>query len=294
MSDDRPVYENIPVGIGELFTLRVDSFVAFPGLTVIPHYHLMFEVMWFRRAAGAFTLQSEKFTLRDNTLVFVPALVTHDMQLNAGHDHLRYLLQFEAGWLDALGIPASQELAAYSLAATLDEKEADRVESLFAWCAERRQLHDNQDPLFRALLKTLLIDVFNRIHDTPRVPERNADHHVDRLLTFLHTLDREKNYTITTEAAALACHCSPSWFARTFKLHFGMSFKAFILIRKINFAVRLLTTTDLRIVDIAQQSGFTDSACFCLKFRTVMGETPAGFRKKIYATAAMGQSSEQH
>ncbi|VUS80057.1 hypothetical protein SB6419_01201 [Klebsiella spallanzanii] len=81
MSDESPVFEKIPVGTGELFTLRVDNINNFNGINVVPHYHMMDELMWFRESGGSYSIGDEKFTIKNNTLVFVPALLIHEMTL---------------------------------------------------------------------------------------------------------------------------------------------------------------------------------------------------------------------
>ncbi|PWW08104.1 helix-turn-helix transcriptional regulator [Mangrovibacter plantisponsor] len=288
MSDDRPVYENIPVRPGELFTLRCDNIPHFAGLDVVTHFHLMFEIMWFRRSSGTFTLGNEQFQIKNNTLVFVPALLLHDMQLDAGDNHLRYLLQFESVWLDDLSHTAGSQLYRDARVLVLNEQDAERIDSLFGWCTERMALAGNDDPLFQSLMQSVLLAIFQRLPPVRHAPKRA---HTDVLLERLHQIDHSRNYQVTTEEVAAACNWSASWFSRLFKQHFSMSFKSFILLRKINYAVWLLTTTDKNIADIAQQSGFTDSAYFCLKFRHVMKDSPASFRERIRQTAAMGRSN---
>ncbi|MDU1458706.1 MAG: helix-turn-helix transcriptional regulator, partial [Klebsiella sp.] len=89
------------------------------------------------------------------------------------------------------------------------------------------------------------------------------------------------------------CRWSKSWFSRTFKSAFGISFKKFMLLRKLNIAINLLTNTDLKISDISQSAGFTDSAYFCLKFKEMMNDTPQSFRHKVRSTAAVGSRADK-
>jgi len=100
MSDESPVFEKIPVRAGDLFTFRADRIAAFQGIEVVPHYHMMHELMWFRASTGSYTLGSEKFAIENNTLIFVPALMIHEMSIPEEENHSRYLLQFEKEWLD--------------------------------------------------------------------------------------------------------------------------------------------------------------------------------------------------
>jgi len=60
-----------------------------------------------------------------------------------------------------------------------------------------------------------------------------------------------------------------------------MTFKEYIFLRKLKVAVQLLTSSQLKIVDVAQTAGFTDSAYFCLRFRQHLGCTPLEFRDRL-------------
>lgn len=282
MSDVGPVFEKIPVPVGGLFTLRADNHEFFSGLTVIPHYHMMHELMWFKEASGTFTIAGERFTLRNATLVFVPALMIHDLTIEPQQNHSRYLLQFEKEWIDDFLLCPSVTQRGVLL--QLSDKDATRIETLFSWCTELHQINNRNNVLFKSLIKSILIDAFNHFQQSDAVLEREVDTHLDVLLTFLHHVDQHADYSITTEDAARRCHWSKSWFSRTFKNHFGMSFKSFMLLRKINIAVKLLTVTDLRISDISNQAGFTDSAYFCHKFRQLFSETPLSFRERCRFT----------
>ena len=110
MSDESPVFEKIPVGAGELFTLRVDNINDFNGINVVPHFHMMDELMWFRESEGSYSIGDEKFTIKNNTLVFVPALLIHEMTLPAAASHKRYLMQFEKEWLEGYDLSPRRPL----------------------------------------------------------------------------------------------------------------------------------------------------------------------------------------
>jgi len=289
VSDESPVFEKIPVRAGELFTFRADSLNDFNGIEVVPHYHMMHELMWFRQSEGSFTLGSEKIAINNNSLVFVPALMIHEMSLAAQPQHVRYLLQFEKEWLEEYDL-ASDALQCGAVA-ILSENDADRLEMLFNWCGE---LNDFTDPLFRSLIKNILLHSFNKLKTSIHITERTNHDHLADLINFLKEVDKTENYEITTEAAAIACNWSKSWFSKIFKTTFGISFKKFMLLRKLNIAINLLTNTELRISDISERAGFTDSAYFCLKFREMMNDTPLSFREKVRTTTQVGKERMPH
>ena len=286
MSDESPVFEKIPVRAGDLFTFRADRIAAFQGIEVVPHYHMMHELMWFRSSTGSYTLGSEKFSIENNTLIFVPALMIHEMSIPEEENHSRYLLQFEKEWLDEYAL-ASDTLQCGAVA-TLAGDDADRLDMLFNWCSE---FDDFTDTLFRSLIKSILLHAFKHLKTSGSITQREDNAHLGDLMRLLKSIDVSENYEITTEEAARLCNWSKSWFSKTFKLTFGISFKKFMLLRKLNIAINLLTNTDLRISDISQRAGFTDSAYFCLKFREMMSDTPLSFRDKVRSTSDVGRGA---
>lgn len=288
MSDESPVFEKIPVRTGELFTLRVDNINNFNGINVVPHYHMMDELMWFRDSAGSYVIGDEKFSIKNNTLVFVPALLIHEMAIPAAATHKRYLMQFEKEWLD--GYDLSLTAAHCGAVAYLSGEEAERLEQLLSWCGE---FTDFTDPLFRSLMQSVLLHAFNSLKGSVLITEHTSHRYLSELIELLQSIDISENFEMTTEEAARRCQWSKSWFSKTFKSAFGISFKKFMLLRKLNIAINLLTNTDLKISDISQSAGFTDSAYFCLKFKEMMNDTPLAFRHKVRTTDAVGSQATQ-
>ncbi|MEF3100179.1 helix-turn-helix transcriptional regulator [Raoultella terrigena] len=283
MSDESPVFEKIPVRVGDLFTFRVDAVDDFPGIEVVPHYHMMHELMWFRKSVGSFTIGNEKLAIENNTLIYVPALMIHEMSIPAQANHVRYLLQFEKEWLEEYAL-ASDALQCGAMA-ILGAEDADRLEMLFNWCGE---FSDFTDTLFRSLIRSILLHAFKNLKAAVHITARENNAYQGELIRLLKSIDVSENYEITTEEAARMCNWSKSWFSKTFKITFGISFKKFMLLRKINIAINLLANTELRIGDISQRAGFTDSAYFCLKFREMMNDTPLSFRLKVRSTTDVG------
>lgn len=244
--------------------------------------------MWFRESAGSYSIGDEKFTIKNNTLVFVPALLIHEMTLPAAASHKRYLMQFEKEWLE--GYDLSLPAAHCGAVAYLSGEEAERLELLLSWCGE---FSDFADSLFRSLMQSVLLHAFNSLKDSVPITERTNHRYLSELIELLQSIDENENFEMTTEEAARRCRWSKSWFSRTFKSAFGISFKKFMLLRKLNIAINLLTNTDLKISDISQSAGFTDSAYFCLKFKEMMNDTPLAFRHKVRSTDAVGSRAEK-
>ena len=59
-----------------------------------------------------------------------------------------------------------------------------------------------------------------------------------------------------------------------------MPVKQYVLDRKMARAKHLLTTTELSVTDVAEQTGFADYNNFIQRFKKVTGHTPLQYRKK--------------
>jgi AraC-like DNA-binding protein len=240
-----------------------------------------------QRVGGSYSIGDEKFTIKNNTLIFVPALLIHEMTLRRCQPQaLSYAIRKRVARRYDLSLPAAH----CGAVAYLSGEEAERLELLLSWCGE---FSDFTDSLFRSLMQSVLLHAFNSLKDSVPITERTNHRYLSELIELLQSIDENENFEMTTEEAARRCRWSKSWFSRTFKSAFGISFKKFMLLRKLNIAINLLTNTDLKISDISQSAGFTDSAYFCLKFKEMMNDTPLAFRHKVRSTDAVGRQAEK-
>jgi AraC family transcriptional regulator len=72
---------------------------------------------------------------------------------------------------------------------------------------------------------------------------------------------------------------SPNYFTSLFKQSTGLSAHQYVIHCRIEKAERLLTKSDLSIVEVAQQVGFQSQSHFVNVFRKQTGMTPKTYRK---------------
>ena len=78
--------------------------------------------------------------------------------------------------------------------------------------------------------------------------------------------------------AAKVC-LSPGYLSHVFKQETGVNLNRFIRECRMEKAKELLETTNLKIVQIARQVGFSNNSYFCKSFREYFGDTPESCRK---------------
>lgn len=74
---------------------------------------------------------------------------------------------------------------------------------------------------------------------------------------------------------------APSNFSVKFKEATGMTFSNYVRKKRIEHACHLLSTTDLKIYAVAQQSGYEDEKYFCRVFKLVTGMSPSTFKQRM-------------
>lgn len=86
---------------------------------------------------------------------------------------------------------------------------------------------------------------------------------------------------LRVEDVAAALGYSRSYLSSRFKAQAGMTLSQYILQEKIFEAQRQLQFTDNSLLDIADLLGFSSQSHFQNMFKTITGDTPMAYRKRI-------------
>lgn len=96
----------------------------------------------------------------------------------------------------------------------------------------------------------------------------------ERMAEILDVIDSSASTGISLSKVAQMAGFSQSAFSRRFSKLYGVSFKRYIMIKKIEKAVKLLKTTELKVVDVAYECGFNSISGFYDTFKKITGTTP--------------------
>lgn len=78
---------------------------------------------------------------------------------------------------------------------------------------------------------------------------------------------------------AKECGLSPSHFARSFKVSFGLSVHKWLIRCRVDRAKELLLKSGLPLVEVAERAGFGDQAAFTRTFHAATGASPGRWRR---------------
>lgn len=278
-------FENIHLPATTHFGCRHYQLRADQQFKIEPHFHLMYELMWFREIAGGVTIGDQHVELTDNTLLFVPSLMVHELTTGpVRHDF--FLLQYGAALYADLNLSPQQQPTATPLIQQLNQEDGSHLDHLLAWLVRLEQ-GAGQAVLKQSVMRTLVLLV-RHIQQNVQVSSEQAlppqqQRSRSKILPLVQRLEVEPKLQMNLDDAAASCGMSRYHFSRTFKALLGQNFKDYLLKRKLSMAIGLLVNSQLTIAEIAYQCDFTDSAYFCAKFKQHMGQTPRQFRQATIA-----------
>ncbi len=80
-------------------------------------------------------------------------------------------------------------------------------------------------------------------------------------------------------SAAAAVYLSPAYFGRVFKHTFQMTFRQYVLTRRMERARKLLTEKDISISSVCEQVGIGSPSYFSRLFKKYTGQMPSEYKK---------------
>ncbi len=118
---------------------------------------------------------------------------------------------------------------------------------------------------------------FSLLAPAPGNTEKNSSAYLQQALDYL-----QHNYAYDIKIQDVARHVGidRTYLYKLFCREMEVSPQQYLIGYRLSMAKRLLSSTNLRITEIANSCGFADSASFCHHFRAQFGITPSQFRKE--------------
>ena len=106
-----------------------------------------------------------------------------------------------------------------------------------------------------------------------------SSHRITRIKTVLEYIERHYQSPITLAELAEVAGMNPQYFCRAFKEVTMQSPMDYVIYYRLEQAVRLLSATDLSVMDVALECGFNDCSYFIRVFKKQKNVTPNQYRK---------------
>ena len=141
--------------------------------------------------------------------------------------------------------------------------------------------HDEASETFSHIIYALLNDLLHQVAEG-----MNAYKIPFSLLDEIKShIDSHYHMDISRESVADAFNISPGYLSRLFSRESDVKFNEYLKLARISRSKTLLINTTLKINEVSEKCGFTDTNYFCKVFRDINDCTPLEYRRKNKGTS---------
>lgn len=200
---------------------------------------------------------------------YIPADTEHAYQ-NIGEPFEKYWTHFDL-------YPGDNLLALLQLPCMIHVEDTQKIQNLFAELDRLQASNDLADSLLvKSILLTLLSEYIRQAcSDTISLIETGTTQ-INEVLRYISSnLDQP----LSNEQLAEKFHMHPNHFIRFFKNKTGKTPAHYVRVCRLETAKRLIEDSDLRISDIMEKIGFTDSGNFSKQFKSYYSMSPRAYKQ---------------
>lgn len=215
--------------------------------------------------------------LNKNDIMLLCPQDTHSFYENTPHNHLHILISeklFEktAAFYD---FDINEYLKGKRLVFSLEREQTDNLENIIYALQTISTDAMLQSKLTGILFRTVF-DYYSLHHALSTASPRKYSNSFSKIYDIII---KKENIAKSIRELRLLCGYSQPQFYRIFMKYTGQSPVNCINHIKLNHAAHLLKTTDLKIINIAHEIGYSSISNFNTKFKEYFGVTPSRYRK---------------
>lgn len=137
---------------------------------------------------------------------------------------------------------------------------------------------DGASVLESAGLLALILSCLLRRHSRPSDGQQDIQKYAERLRPAIDYIYQHYQEDVRVEDLARSCSLSVYYFCRMFRKGAGCTVSEYVSQFRLEKAATLLTTTDLPVAAVAEQTGYRDESYFSRRFRAWAGCSPGRYR----------------
>lgn len=225
------------------------------------HFHEFLEIEYILSGSGTYCIDGQIYPIAPGMLFFMSPINFHKVQVSGRAEVFNVM--FSEGLCDPYYLTHALSGGNTALSCV---KDAPYLEALFSELT--RSAED------KALASHILSCILAKIGKYPPAAHVTASP-ISEISLFV--LRNFRSAPPLKEAAARAGF-TPSYFSRLFKEQMGISYKHFLDDTRFEYAKKLLLFTDMTVLQVCMESGFSDYTNFVRRFGIRYGKSPSAFR----------------
>lgn len=264
----------------ESIPVKIFSFSAHNDLRIIPfHWHRSAEMLYVKRGQLNIWMNKKKYELGQNDFIFINSKEAHSTQSPVDNEVI--VLQIPGDFLETF----SNKESLYIHCNTIELSENKIFDNIRELLYQMYLYSERKDDAYYLKVYSLLFELGYILVKNFKVKEENIDINTQKYLDRLSEICKyiKVNYTenLYLNDVADEFGYTPQYLARMFQKYTGSTFLTYLNSIRLNAAFKQLMNTDLSILMIAEESGFSNVKSFNKLFKEAYGMTPSAYRKSI-------------
>lgn len=249
--------------------ISISKRVAFPGST--PHGHDFYELDIIVSGTVNAVTNGKGHVMKSQDIAFMTPADFHEYKYDEPFD--LYNVQFTS---DAVSEVISTEIfKMQGRIFSLSKGDSQKILTLLELMREFDSENEKNADILSRMLECILL-VLTRNPKKADGCKRNQSQGILRALSYVNSHFKEN--PSLGEIAALAM-LNERYFCSRFKEYTGKSYKEYLKELKLSYARRLLLATELSVIEISEQSGYSTQSHFNREFKDFYGTSPLKMRK---------------
>ena len=247
------------------------------------HYHGTYEIYYLMAGERNYFVKEKLYPIKAGDLVLINKLDVHKASVIAEHGHERIVINFSDDFIDHTVPDRSVLLDVFAKGKPVIRLLPGDQAAVEYILAKMAQEITGEDYAYHSYLRLLLAELLIQIQRLagknevlPSAPLNPLHQKITDIVRYIHLHYDTK---ISLDSLSRTFYISPYYLSRTFKEITGFTIVSYINLTRIREAQRLLGETDLKIIDIAQMTGFESLTHFDRTFKQHMKLTASRYRK---------------
>ena len=264
----------------ESIPVKIFSFSARNDQRIIPqHWHNSAEILYVRRGKLNIWINKKKYELNKNDFIYINSKEVHSTQ--SPEDNVVIVLQIPGDFLKTF----SNNEHLFIQCNTLEQnnnKECDCIRNLLF---EMYLYSERKDKAYYLKVYSLLFELGYILVKKFRIEEDvigiKTQKYLDRLSDICMYIKNNYQENLTLNEVSYQFGYTPQYLSRMFQKYTGNTFLSYLNSIRLDMAYKQIMNTDLSIITIAENCGFSNVKALNKLFKNMYGITPSVYRRQI-------------
>ena len=256
------------------------------------HWHEVLEINLIKSGTGYYIINGQRFDFGEGDILLINSNDLHcAYELE---DLVMTVISFDASWFlsvmryDADILSPFTEMGIHF--SNHIDSEHPRIDRLRNILVELQQEHENEQRSYASVVYSHLLRFLAYVNrdfrldssEASRARSKASTMQLEKIREVVHLMENDLSYPWVLADLAERVFLSPSRFSDLFKQTVGISPMDYLIGIRMDKAVALLETTDMKVTAIALECGFRSLSNFNRLFQQRIGMTPRETKKRVF------------